>query len=652
MSRQDDIQQILSSVQQQPGGATPPPAATQGSELTGHQADIQQILGSLPKQQDLNVAPEGAAPNNAPPEAGPDNGAFMAGVDNFNRMFGRVAEGTMSLLAGAVGANDFKAKTDNYTTQQDMGALQSYIHHPIASNIGTGTGILAAAIPMMMAGGGIPASIGTGTALGFLNAAPTMNDRLKNGAIGGVLGAAVPYAVKGWGNSIGRAKNAILGSNTESGLISKIFNPGGAALKDAAHEIQASGGMENVASRVQPFNDLGVQPTMTQAVGSPNLSNLVAKIPNNAATTDQIKAFIQPQSAELQAAAKSTLDNFVPKGIADEAALRQANYAGLTQKAISDESLQALKTNSSIADRLKALSNNTDSQVKDLPDGNMAKLDALKQDIDSQIWNKTLTLKDGERPMSPDERGTLLSARNQIVQAMDEANPEYAAIRQQSERVIMYNKFSSLLNKQAPKPGENIVTDNPHPTDNISLDQFQKVLFGNTEKQQYLLDAVKSAGGDPKNTSDLMKVLNMIKGSPEDSLSGKAYSSTVEPKFGEGMVNSALKNLFKGNYNDELLKLNFSGKAWQEQVKNAINNPGNLTRLTKNLLELLDKIKNSTVAQTVGKLVTQGAGATGLLPHGDLIDYSPGKHMLGIGQGVAITKGVGLLGHHLRDEGH
>jgi hypothetical protein len=544
------------------------PFAQLDSQLSQGSNIEQKAVATSPTDNDpwgaLDQQLSGSTQNNAPTSATPtnpnDSGGFMAGVENFNRVFGNIAEGTIDLVARATGAKGLQERVANVHDSLQASADQAAQQHPIAAGIGTAAGIVgSAALPLGSAAKGaglLEQAIvggGSGALTGFLNYAPSMQDRMNNGAVGAILGAALPVAIQGYKASANTLGGMLKDSEGMTGMIRKVITPKSAATNDV---------------------------------------NVI----NN--TKQQVQG---------------VLDDFVPGG-KDAVTAKQAElYKGLESVDLPDDIAVQLKTNPVVNDYLEQMKSSPYSTKKTLSDGNFAKLDQIKQNIDNDLYKDAFTTNTAnvQKALDPETRNALMQTRNQIVdtltQAGDTAGIDYAGLRKIGEMKSLYTKLSDTLKQASNQKNLAPNFDPNNLVQNKSIGKLYDVLAGTDLKKEYLINAVESAGGNVDNTKKVITLLNTLRNNSVDALIQNAGKSIDLAKNGlfmgsDKILGAVVNKLITGRYNNAVLKLVSSGPALQEQLTKALNG-GTIGKVLTTLGPILNRLQDNA-----GKIV--GASTT------------------------------------------
>lgn len=116
--------------------------------------------------------------------------------------------------------------------------------------------------------------------------------------------------------------------------------------------------------------------------------------------------------------------------------------------------------------------------LKEMPDNSVLKLDAVKKEIDSQLYNNKTFLNGNEKTISASEKSVLQDARAQIVDRLDSEYPQYAQARKIAERLTLKSQINKELGMIKPEPrainGEVtyircIINYGVHPINNLDL---------------------------------------------------------------------------------------------------------------------------------------------------------------------------------------
>ena len=554
------------------------PAAPQGADPTMMQAPPAE-QGPTPVEQQQAPAQQAQAPNPfddlVPGPKEKAQSAFMDGVENFNRQFGRMAEGVMDLTfrgaeaLGSTKAAQLRQMNALNSKMLDDSAAAAEARSPntaLAAKMLGGVGSAVAYGGALGMGGSLPAAMAkTGLISGMQSAAemaPDMETRGQKGLIGGTIGAVMPAV----GAAIGAGYNALKGGGS-SGYIKRVLDPNTAAADDLALGVTPEEGIL-AQGRVKAANNIGMELSPAQATGSELLKSQESSIPATLGAKAKAASYLNKQEAILKPQAQKLVDEFTPEG-QNIAADLQATYKDNLKKFVIPAETKVL-TNPSVVARLKAVSNNVDLAAKDLPDNNLAKLDAVKQEIDRDLWANTNALRDKPANLTGGERSQLLAARKELMEAMD-AVPDtgYQQSRKIAQQYIYKRTFEDALKKSG---------------DGDTSQGMYKVLWNTQEKKEYFLDAVKETGGNVKHAKEIIDLMEAYKNTGLDKLVKKQVQS-VKPTQIVGRLDAG--------YQDALLKLMLSpSKQWQSAVAAGLNTPTpgakfeNVGRIVAKIMEI------------------------------------------------------------------
>ncbi len=553
------------------------------------------------------------------PQEGGMAATFMDGVENFNRQFARLAEGTLSLGAHAVGATQFGNAVDQQTQQLDQSAAEASIRSPVASAVGTGLGVVGqAALPFGAAGKGASltkqAMAGglAGAGYGFLNAAPDLDSRIQNGAMGFLGGSLAPVALKGYAAAINDISTKTL--NKTSGFMSKVLSPNKAALNNVAYEIKNTPkGLDAYGSRSDLFNKNEVPADLSDLTGNVQIANEQNKLINTPEIQKTIASHNSLQGDLLQGKLDKTLDNFVPGGLAANKAKVSEAYGVMDEIKVDPSVEGQLMANPSIKARLDLVNQNIDLGMADTPNTSLRKLDQVKRMFDNELHTKTRSITtDNKSNIDTGEWNALNQTRKELVDTLDNAVPGYKQARQVADRVHFYEEFSKLGRNIKSKAG----TENE-----IPLTQQYDNLFGTPEKREYFLNAVERTGGNEKPVSDLMGMLNIVKDNSMSKLEKKPYgqkSSFEATSAGpiKSIYNAIANKLGTQRYHKALIKLSLGGAKTQEKLAAVIARPNVLKRF-EGVRDLLETMAEKTPESIKGTAAKIPARMGGYLSQGD-----------------------------------
>jgi len=555
------------------------------SELAPQKELTQKVVQTNPTDQDVwgnldsQLGGQGTASTGLKslPKAATGPGAAETAVDSYIRGTQNMVDGILDLGArvgelfgGGKELSTYRDELRKSNAIMNQVVDREAAQHPYAAAAGTGLGIVQQVLLGTAAKGGqvvnkgasLLSQVGTGAAEGMLWGAsaynPTIEGRLQNAAVGGVIGAAAPVALEGFKSAGKDIAGRLRGTSAEgSGMLSRIISPQAAAAQDI---------------------------------------NIV-------------------QSAKQDV--QTMLDDFVPGGKSYITELQQKGYKGLENVNLGDDITEQLKTNPVISDQLAQMQSNTYSTKKGLPDSSFAKLDQVKQNIDDALYKDAFTTNTAnlQKALDPETKAAYLSARNQIVDTLDQAGSsmgaDYNGLRKIGEMKSLYTKLSDTL-KQAPNQKNLAPSFDPNNVvQNKSVGKLYDVLAGTDLKQEYLLNAVQSAGGNVDNAKGVITLLNTLRNNPVDQILSAAKKA-VDPSK-DKMIGSVVNKLVSGRYNDAVLKLMASGPKLQDKLTIALQS-GTLGETVAKLSPLLNNLSEGA-ARSAGIV----AGSS---PNKNLVDQA------------------------------
>jgi hypothetical protein len=570
-----------------------------------------------------------------------DSGAFMAGVESMNRQFGRIAEGIMQKTVGAL-VPSIGAKIDAVHNNLEASNAKASEQHPLASTVGSvlgGIGSYVAYSPMMGGPGGSGSiaanalsNFGQGALLGGASYTEKGQSGLDTALKSGAYGAAFGVGAQALGGLLKGAGHLLL---PEKGFLGRMINPKGAVADDLAQIVNSEGGLDNMVARGQAAERIGVPLSPGQQLGGSMAAKEGSVLANDAAKA-KVVDYVNKQEALLRPKAENLINQLVPEGVENAKALKNQLYENLGKTQVPDELLGQLKANPYINDTLNEINNSKFSVAKDLPDNNLLKLDAVKQQIDDDLWNSAIALKDSPKNLSTDTRNYLLKTRAELVNTLDNFAPDpntgYAATRKVAERLINQNKFITQLGK---------INDSGQSKGEVSLDQMYSRLWGNKEKKDFFLNAVQNAGADVQTSKDVLEVLNDTFKSPMKEIIGRTPAKFTLSNLSHNkgsLIERGIEHFTKGTYNHDLIAMMLN-PSWQTDIQHAIIS-GNNKKSFFNLGNLVKQFKQSNIGQAAIPAVKAGIP----IALGNM--QAQGKPVAQTAGVLGVTAGHGLL-HHL-----
>lgn len=511
---------------------------------------------------------------------------MMDSIDGFNRQFSKITEGVLKMgtsAGAAVGVPGFSTldKAVDQTWQQHQNEYQAAGERsPVATGIGSVAGMLGSAVafggPTTGAAASLPAKMlasgASSAGLAAAEYAPDMGTRFERGMSGAVLGAGMTGAL----SVAGSLMSALATKPGVSSYITQILNPGKAAEQDLAFNVKAAlnskAGATLSASQigsqlddaVKAADDLGIQNlSPAQAVGGLN-SRLAAK--EGSMVLDDAEAAVVGQSVGAstgiaKSRLKEAIDNIAPAGTQE---VKDKLYAGLASSQLDDSVAANLMQNPEIAKRLELINKSGSSEFRGMPDNSLLKMDKVKDSLDDKLFNDSYAL-DVSNKMDPNIRAGLEETRKTLVDTLDSINPDYAAARQEAQKLILKDRYTEMLNKLPKKDGAE-----------GSFDAVRDKLFGTPEKEQLFLKNIEMTGGNVEQAQQIIKVA--------DQLYKNVLSKTTRragPSDGEylqavggnlGMVQKMVNSIKGDKYQKAVLDLTIGGtQNWVGKVKNILS---------------------------------------------------------------------------------
>ena len=581
------IQQAQGSQPKQPQAAT----RQQQQPMSENDKFYNQIMGNLSDQQ------------NTP-------STFMDAVEGFNRSFGRVSEGTVQLVAKGLGLTGLEATQKKVHDAAEQSNAQAAQRSPIANMLGgivgdVGLGVYATAAGMGL--GSIPgvakgvgavsgyspaASLGVtaasggvaGAAIGGLNYADTLDERIKNMAYGGAIGAAVPVGFQ--------AIKSLTGMTPVGDIISKYFRGKSVAINDLAKQAAAQGETaETITAKVANANSLKVPVTPGEALGGP-IRAAEAKVPLSENYRPDVNAVLQAKELGVKGQLQGTIDSVAGPNNADEVTKL---FSSFKETKIPADKLSPLLQNPSISSRLKGMQGNVDSVAKDLPDDSFIKLNEIKKQMDKELFADTYH--SPEKPMSPDTKFGIKNAIGQIKDTLQEVDPNYNVANKLAQQGIIKDEFNGLYSKLKLKAGTEQSPD---------VKDIYNTFFGNAEKQDTFLSKLAQTANTPEeataltdNAKKLMDVMSKVQDSPLRRILNKGIEAN--PK-GINVYQAIEKGALGEQYKDTVLDLMLHQDKWAPAISKILakGTPSKeLTEFMRQITPMMQGIQKGVVASEV-----------------------------------------------------
>lgn len=555
------------------------------------------------------------------------NSAFMAAVDGWNRAFGRTAEGGLQLLSNYL-PDKFNRAVTELNQQKEREFEQDLIDHPVASKIGELAGYIGqeALLPVSKANlltkvGSYAATGGTLMSSQYGDAEQRKERGLYGAAMSGIFGAAGEL---GW---MGAKSLLSSSAKTAPGLLRKLFRPKDAAVQDIAHNISNTTDLPTLLQRGGAAERHGVTLTPGETLGGNVLPNVEKNYSMSQQSQLEAAKYLNNRASTLKTKVKDIIDNFVPEGDEVAQTTKAKMYENLAPLQAKPKTSEALLSHPVISNELEALNKNPlmPKAIKDMPNNSVLKLDAIKKEIDSQLYNNKTFLNGNEKTISASEKTVLQDARAQIVNRLDKEFPQYAQARKVAERLTLKSQITKELNSI--KPEVRAINGE------ISLEQMFNKLWNTPAKQERFIEAVKRTGGNDYQAADVIQILNQIRKSPLESLikakpEGINTGTSIRGNLMNGSstifsrMSSFVDELVMGKYNKAVIDLTLNGK-WKPEVAKLMSKP-NETTMLMTLKKILEKVSQSgpgMASRKVGR-VFDGSGPQGftdtyLPPPGD-----------------------------------
>ena len=526
--------------------------------------------------------------------------SFMDGVEAFNRQFGRMAEGVLDL---ATWGDVNKAVRQTYA-QNEASLRAAKERSPRATTVGTALGAVGSGVAYGGLGVGAATKVAPGlaskvaqfttrhplmateaaaaggaAAMGYLDYAPTQQERLTKGATAGAIGAALPVGIAGarkLGSGIGKGLSAL------NKAYSRFKNPKQAMLSDLAETIKADLGddaADTIRGLLQPAKNLKTTRTPGQAVGGLTRARELSQIADLKAQTVARK-IERTQSKETLGAMEDMLEKMAPKGTAK---LKTQLYDELADVEVSDDILTTLKSNPVINEQLTALNLGTKvtRATRHLPDNSALKLDIAKQEIDDMLYRDARAI-DPTNKMGAQAKLALQEARNEITDTLDPIIPQYASARKAAQKLLLRDRYEKLLLKKGAKAGQK---------GEKGIDETWQVLFPTEESQQVFINDVAKTGGNPQQAADLLTAMDQLRlNTLKRIYSRPTQDDPMTIFYGNkiGYVQKAVDKLTGGRLKKAILNLTFDGNKWGDEIQNVLSKP-DVADQHVSLLQLMSK---------------------------------------------------------------
>lgn len=596
------------------------------AEFPDNMAD-DQIAGVLRQQYP-------AAPQSSPqvPQS-----TFMDAVEGFNRSFGRMAEGVIGLVA----TGRVKQGLEQYNAQQEQSLQEAQYRSPWA----TGAGQLAGAIGAGVAYSGMAAGAGgsavarfapqaakgiasfaaanpitaagvagasVGAGLSAAEYAPTMQDRLMKGAVGGLLGGVLGAGAKALSQflyphiSPQKAAEEQLARNIKSDLGENTLQDVRQTLNKSS-DLTSKTAADKLRGLLQPSEELNLNRTPGQVVGGLTRTR---ELTMGASPTQQeaLRMLQRSQSADTLAKVNNMIDDMAPGEVVktQELLKGQLQSTVVPQNVVDNLKLQGpigrefvdLKLNPKISD-----------SIKNLPDNSLLKLDAVKNNIDDALYSNAHAL-DPVNKMTDLERRGLEEARSMIVNTLDNTPglEAYAPYRKASQQVLLREKYGNMLLKVRLKPGQQ---------GEAGLDEIANKLFPTPEAQQIFIRDIAEAGGSPEVAQKVITVVDQLRQNPLGRIAGR---TSLENDLASTYANHAtlaqriISKLTGDRARTAMYNLITDQKTWAPKILKILEGADEATQ-NINMLKIFNDASKTPMqkAGAIGGKLLKSLPAAGLL---------------------------------------
>ncbi|CAB4120941.1 hypothetical protein UFOVP1_45 [uncultured Caudovirales phage] len=633
-----------------PDNIQPAPAQT-AAPPSGQPAQTATVQQATPPTQQSNPFAD-IKPDETPAPQPPDTSktsAPMTYLDSMNKQFDDIGTGVQQKIAQGVkylgdatnspsissAGQTYLDKIDAYRQNGSTinGApsapqlAQEQLDNPKAALAGTLTGIFGRTFAF---GGGAAVALPS-TALGMIGANAVAGglqagadytqpgqSALYNAGQGALVSGLGAGAIMGLGAIAGNVIPSIASANAAAGLAGKI---------------QGMGGTDAMQAGAAPFNSIGMtNPGLADVMG-PQAGGIEAGALANyasgaagAAKLNANEAILRPQVGDMLNSLTPTSDQLGTKfasAIPPDAdpvqaatAVKNAMYNSFKGQTVPQQGLDNLLqdpiSGPIIQKELNNMNNSTSTMVGNLPNNDLGKLDVLKQNLQSQIYNgKGLTAMNTEKNLSPDDASAIKYTLGQLIPTLDQTTPDYAQARGIAEQLTLRNQLVNKIATIDPKGGITPTTDLSQVANTYPLDKVYSNLFGTADKQQSFYDSLASANIDPTNAQNIISVLNSTRNSPLKQFVGASTKSgDYMAAANAGSDNSILgkvSSLLSGQYNHQLADLLTNGN-WQQKVAPILNATDSNDGKIGLLANILDNSKTAQILNGAAGIGSQIGG--------------------------------------------
>lgn len=418
---------------------------------------------------------------------------------------------------------------------------------PVATRAGQVAGVLGPAVVAGVGAGTAATTAGRlgiggaeGAAFGAAQFAEEGESKLANALIGFGLGTAVAG-----GFELGRkAVGAVTGAIRPPTGAQRV-----AEAADVAPEAQARGQAARAAASRQGVTTL----TPGEATQSPRLLQGEGRVFAGGEGATRADRALAQRNIELREGVAKIINSIVPEGSTDEqiAAIQRAAYKQVTDTPVPKTIREKMMKRSTIQAAIKEIQKDPDL-ADGLDPGTLGYWNAVKIEIDGQIGE---LLQKGQNGRAAVKR----NIRKELVDVLDELNPDYAAAREIGQRV---GARSRLLEELGPDFQDDL-------NRTLDLPTATQKLFTNPANFKKLADDLRNVPGAQQRLKDMRLILQSIKNSPLPRLAKQSQevgAASIAPPSARAV--NAFNQLNRETTTKQYLDLILSDE-WTEALSNA-----------------------------------------------------------------------------------